>query len=64
MGRVIGACAITLYRVYEEYYLPERRMDKLQKIRSQLASDDFDEVDSGDNRSRRSRSSETVEHDG
>ena len=39
-------------------------MDKLQKIRSQLASDDFDEVDSGDNRSRRSRSSETVEHDG
>ena len=63
-GALLALVAITLYRVYEEYYLPERRIDKLQKIRSQLASDDFDEVDSGDNRSRRSRSSETVEHDG
>ena len=63
-GALLALVVITLYRVYEEYYLPERRMEKLQKIRSQLGSDDFDEVDSGDNRSRRSRSSETVEHDG
>ena len=63
-GALLALVVITLYRVYEEYYLPGRRMDKLQKIRSQLGSDDFDEVDSGDHRSRRSRSSETVEHDG
>ena len=63
-GALLALVVITLYRVYEEYYLPGRRMDKLQKIKSQFASDNFDEVDSGDNRSRRSRSSETVEHDG
>ena len=63
-GALLALVAITLYRVYEEYYLPGRRMDKLQKIRSQLASDDFDEVDSGGHRSSRSRPSETVEHDG
>ena len=63
-GALLALVAITLYRVYEEYYLPERRMEKLQKIKSQFASDNFDDVDSGDNMSRRSRSSETVEHDG
>ncbi|HBW82867.1 MAG TPA: hypothetical protein DEF79_02380 [Gammaproteobacteria bacterium] len=63
-GALLALVVITLYRVYEEYYLPRRRMDKLQKIRSQLASDDFDEVDNDDERSRRSESSETVEHDG
>ena len=55
---------ITLYRIYEEYYLPGRRMDKLRKIKSQFASDEFDEAESGDERSMRSRSSETAEHDG
>ena len=32
-GALLALVAITLYRVYEEYYLPERRMVKLQKIR-------------------------------
>ncbi len=63
-GALLALVVITLYRVYEEYYLPGRRMDKLQKIRSQFASDDFDDVDSGDDKSKRSRSSETVKHDG
>ena len=63
-GALLALVVITLYRIYEEYYLPGRRMDKLQKIKSQFASDDFNEVESGDERSMRSRSSETAEHEG
>ncbi len=63
-GALLSLVVITLYRIYEEYFLPGRRMDKLQKIKSQFASEEFDEAESGDERSMRSRSSETVEHDG
>ena len=63
-GALLALVVITLYRIYEEYYLPARRMDKLQKIKSQFASDEFDEAENGDERSMRSRSSETAEHDG
>ena len=63
-GALLALVVITLYRIYEEYYLPGRRMDKLQKIKSQFASDEFDEAESGHERSMRPRSSETAEHDG
>ena len=63
-GALLALVVITLYRIYEEYFLPGRRMNKLQKIKSQFASDEFDEAEIGDKRSMRSRSSETAEHEG
>ena len=63
-GSLLALVAITLYRVYQEYYLPGRRIAKLQQIKSQFAFDYLDEGGGADERSRRSGSSETAEHDG
>ena len=61
-GSLVALCAITLYRVYEEYYLPRRRTRKLQRLRSQFGVGDID----GDVNDipKPSSSFKKVEHDG
>ena len=63
-GSLLALVLVTLYRIYEEYYLPRRRIEKLQAITSQCDFSDIDEDDGGDERSRRAESYETADRDG
>ena len=62
-GSLLALVLVTLYRIYEEYYLPRRRIEKLQEIRSQCDFSDIDEDGGGDESARRAESVETVDRD-
>ena len=42
-GALLALCLITLYRAYQEYYLPSRRIRDFEKLRSQLMSSEVEE---------------------
>lgn len=63
-GSLLALVLVTLYRIYEEYYLPRQRIKKLQEIRSQCDSSDIDEDGGGDKSSRWAESYENADRDG
>jgi len=63
-GSLSALVLVTLYRIYEEYYLPRRRIEKLQQIRSQCDFSDIDEDSAVDESSRRAESYEAADRDG